>query len=123
MLYSGMLSDPTNAFLPANRALALLKKEIEYCFNIKSDKFLIFMYAAAEQDCDLAINIDKNYVKAYQRRGSARLAMHKLELAKQDFRKVLELEAGNKQIEAAEREKNGSWVRFSHHHGTVLHSG
>uniref|UniRef100_T1ILP0 RNA polymerase II-associated protein 3 n=1 Tax=Strigamia maritima TaxID=126957 RepID=T1ILP0_STRMM len=106
----GMLSDPTNAFLPANRALALLKKE---------------MYAAAEQDCDLAINIDKNYVKAYQRRGSARLAMHKLELAKQDFRKVLELEAGNKQaydelikikrvtiiIEAAEREKNAELSR------------
>lgn len=78
----GMLSDPMNPFLPANRALALLKKE---------------MYAAAEQDCDLAIAIDKDYTKAFQRRGLARSALKKFDGAREDFQTVLQLEPGSRQ--------------------------
>lgn len=78
----GMLCDPMNPFLPANRALALLKKE---------------MFAAAEQDCDLAIAIDTNYVKAFQRRGTARAALKKFSDAREDFNTVLRLEPGNRQ--------------------------
>ena len=45
---SGMQLDPTNCVLPANRAMALLKKS---------------QYGAAEADCTLALSIDPTYVK------------------------------------------------------------
>jgi hypothetical protein len=32
-------------------------------------------YAKAEEDCNDAISLDKNYVKAYARRGSARIGL------------------------------------------------
>ncbi|XP_023236830.1 RNA polymerase II-associated protein 3-like [Centruroides sculpturatus] len=78
----GIENDPTNAILPANRAMALLKKN---------------QLAAAEVDCDLALSIDSTYVKAYLRRGCARFGLKKFELAKEDFEKVLELDPDNKQ--------------------------
>lgn len=78
----GIENDPSNAILPANRAMALLKKN---------------QLAAAEADCDLAISIDSTYIKAYLRRGSARIGLKKLELALEDFKKVLELDSENKQ--------------------------
>ena len=43
-----MTLDPSNAMLPANRAMALLKK---------------YQYADAETDCTLALSIDNTYVK------------------------------------------------------------
>ena len=49
---AGMALDPSNAVLPANRALALLKTS---------------QFGAAETDCTLALSIDRTYVKAFQR--------------------------------------------------------
>ena len=47
----GMTLDPLNAVLPANRAMALLKKG---------------QFAAAETDCTLALSIDNTYIKVGQ---------------------------------------------------------
>ena len=76
-----MSLDPSNAMLPANRAMALLKK---------------YQYAKAETDCTLALSIDRTYVKAFQRRAAARTGLDKLEEAVQDYDEVLRLEPNNK---------------------------
>ena len=88
----GIQCDPTNAILPANRAMALLKK------GQNKD---------AEVDCTLAISLDPTYVKAYQRRATARSSMKRFEEAIGDYRKVLGLEPSNKQaqIEIGKLEK------------------
>ncbi|CAG0915785.1 unnamed protein product [Notodromas monacha] len=78
----GIELDQHNALLPANRAMAYLKLE---------------KFAEAEKDCDLALRLDPEYVKAYLRRGSARAARNLIKLAIQDFSKALELEPSNKQ--------------------------
>uniref|UniRef100_A0A8C5E0W3 RNA polymerase II-associated protein 3 n=1 Tax=Gouania willdenowi TaxID=441366 RepID=A0A8C5E0W3_GOUWI len=75
---SGMEADCTNVLLPANRAMAYLKLE-------------------AEEDCTTAVSLDSTYSKALARRATARVALGKVEEAKKDFLKVLELEPGNKQ--------------------------
>lgn len=77
----GMAQDPTNAILPANRAMAYIKLE---------------KYEAAESDCNRCLKYDATYIKAYLRRGTARLKLQKLKLAAADFRKVLEMEPWNK---------------------------
>jgi len=84
----GMTLDPMNAVLPANRAMALLKKGL---------------FAAAETDCTLALSIDNTYIKAFQRRASSRTGLNKLELALQDYDQILRLEPKNKaaQVEKA----------------------
>ncbi|XP_044746948.1 RNA polymerase II-associated protein 3 [Coccinella septempunctata] len=64
----------------ANRALCFLKTE-------RMEK--------AEQDCNIAIKLDNTYVKAYQRRSAAREALNKLEDARLDLLRVLELEPKN----------------------------
>jgi len=92
---AGMQCDPTNAMLPANRAMALLKKE---------------QYGAAERDASMAVSIDGTYIKAYQRRASARIGLGKLEEAIKDFEKVLELEPKNKAAKA-EKEKIEAMVK------------
>ena len=81
----GIQCDPTNAMIPANRAMALLKKK---------------EFAAAEVDCTVAIGLDSTYTKAYMRRGVARRELGKLEDAIKDLRKAVELEPANKQAEA-----------------------
>jgi len=81
----GMTLDPLNAVLPANRAMALLKKG---------------QFAAAETDCTLALSIDNTYIKAFQRRASARTGLGKLDLAIQDYDEVLKLEPKNKSAQA-----------------------
>ncbi|XP_068442594.1 RNA polymerase II-associated protein 3 [Clinocottus analis] len=78
----GMEVDSMNALLPANRAMAFLKLE---------------RYMEAEADCTDALCLDRTYSKAFARRGTARVALGKLEDARQDFREVLKLEPGNKQ--------------------------
>lgn len=85
----GMQLDPMNCMLPANRAMALLKKQ---------------QYAAAETDCTLALSLDPTYIKALQRRATARDALNKLELALADFDQVLKLEPTNKAA-SVDREK------------------
>ncbi|XP_071960806.1 RNA polymerase II-associated protein 3-like [Antedon mediterranea] len=77
----GMEADNTNAILPANRAMALLKLK---------------RFEEAESDCSLALSLDCTYVKAVCRRASARLGLGKLSEAKQDFEQVLLLEPSNK---------------------------
>ncbi|XP_005108663.1 RNA polymerase II-associated protein 3 [Aplysia californica] len=78
----GMDFDPTNAILPANRAMALLKQQ---------------KFAAAELDCTTSISLDPMYVKAYLRRATARSSLGKLDEAVADFNRVLDLEPSNKQ--------------------------
>ncbi|KAL8612487.1 hypothetical protein ACOMHN_053741 [Nucella lapillus] len=81
----GMDLDPSNALLPANRALALIKLE---------------KYAAAEVDCSTAITLDPLYVKAYLRRAAARVGLQHLEQALEDYQRVLQLEPNNKHARA-----------------------
>ncbi|TEA35714.1 hypothetical protein DBR06_SOUSAS1110067, partial [Sousa chinensis] len=76
----GMSADPYNPVLPTNRASAY--------FRLKK-------FAVAESDCNLAIALNRSYTKAYARRGAARVALQKLEDAKKDYEKVLELEPNN----------------------------
>ncbi|NP_001084525.1 RNA polymerase II-associated protein 3 [Xenopus laevis] len=76
----GMDADPYNAILPTNRASAF--------FRLKK-------FAVAESDCNLAIALNRDYAKAYARRGAARLALKNLQGAKEDYEKVLELDANN----------------------------
>uniref|UniRef100_A0A8C6RTW3 RNA polymerase II-associated protein 3 n=1 Tax=Nannospalax galili TaxID=1026970 RepID=A0A8C6RTW3_NANGA len=76
----GMDADPYNPVLPTNRASAY--------FRLKK-------FAVAESDCNLAIALSRSYTKAYARRGAARFALQKLEDAKKDYEKVLELEPNN----------------------------
>ncbi|XP_061060933.1 RNA polymerase II-associated protein 3 [Eubalaena glacialis] len=76
----GMGADPYNPVLPTNRASAY--------FRLKK-------FAVAESDCNLAVALNRSYTKAYARRGAARFALQKLEDAKKDYEKVLELEPNN----------------------------
>ncbi|KAI1882235.1 hypothetical protein AGOR_G00248600 [Albula goreensis] len=76
----GMNADPYNPILPTNRAT---------CF------FRLKKYAVAESDCNLAIALDRNYIKAYVRRGAARFALQNLESALEDYEMVLTLDPEN----------------------------
>lgn len=78
----GMALDPTNALLPANRAMAYIKLK---------------KYTAAEADCNRCLKLDCDYIKGYLRRATARLNLGKEELARRDCLKVLEMEPGNKE--------------------------
>ena len=62
----GLESDPDNAVLLANRAMAHL--------NMKQ-------HVDAELDCTRCIALDKTFIKAYQRRASAREALGKFKEA------------------------------------------
>lgn len=42
-------------------------------------------YSVAESDCNLALALDKNYTKAYARRGAARFALKNLQGAKEGW--------------------------------------
>ncbi|KAF4802561.1 RNA polymerase II-associated protein 3 [Turdus rufiventris] len=66
----GMHSDPYNPVLPTNRASAFYRMK---------------KFSVAESDCNLALALDKNYIKAYARRGAARFALKNLKGAKEDF--------------------------------------
>lgn len=50
----------------------------------------------AEKECDKALEIDPTNEKGFFRRGSARLAMHEMETAKEDFQAVLKIDPNNK---------------------------
>ncbi|RZF44825.1 hypothetical protein LSTR_LSTR000777 [Laodelphax striatellus] len=64
----------------ANRAL---------CF-LKTNRF-----QEAERDCTTSLSLDSKYVKAYLRRGAARLNLKKFEAARTDLNTVLKLEPKN----------------------------
>ncbi|XP_075065192.1 RNA polymerase II-associated protein 3 [Mixophyes fleayi] len=76
----GMNADPYNAVLPTNRASAFFRQK---------------KFAVAESDCNLAIALNRNYWKAYTRRGAARFALNNFQGAKEDYEKVLELDPNN----------------------------
>ncbi|XP_034984059.1 RNA polymerase II-associated protein 3 isoform X1 [Zootoca vivipara] len=76
----GMNADPYNPVLPTNRSSAF--------FRLKK-------YSVAESDCNLALALNKNYTKAYARRGAARFALQNFDGAKEDYEKVLELDSDN----------------------------
>jgi len=78
----GMQYDVTNPLLPANRAMAYLKLK---------------RFVESEADCTLALSHYPAYVKAYLRRGSARVALGKVDSAIKDFKDALKLEPDNKQ--------------------------
>ncbi|XP_069485965.1 RNA polymerase II-associated protein 3 isoform X2 [Ambystoma mexicanum] len=80
----GMNADPYDPVLPTNRAAVF--------FRMKK-------YAVAESDCNLAVALNRNYAKAYSRRGSCRLALKNLTGAKEDYEKCLELEPNNSEAQ------------------------
>ncbi len=80
----GILCDPRSAVLPANRAMALLKKGGRGALR------------EAEADCTVALDLDPTYVKALQRRATARLRLGRLEESLSDFEGVLRLEPGDR---------------------------
>lgn len=57
---------------------------------------LLPRFAEAEEDCNKSLSLDPKFVKALHRRGMARANTGQLELAVQDFQKVLSLEPHNK---------------------------
>ncbi|XP_058047532.1 RNA polymerase II-associated protein 3 isoform X1 [Ahaetulla prasina] len=76
----GMNADPYNPALPTNRASAF--------FRLKK-------FSMAESDCNLALALNKNYTKAYSRRGATRFVLRNFKGAKEDYEKVLELDPNN----------------------------
>lgn len=44
---------------------------------------VFYRFSVAESDCNLALALDKNYIKAYARRGAARFALKNLKGAKE----------------------------------------
>lgn len=71
---------PHDAIFYANRGLCYLKIQ-----DLKS----------AEADCTTALQLDANYVKAYQRRAIARTGLGQLLEARGDLLKVMEIEPNN----------------------------
>ena len=80
-----MQCDPKNAILPANRAMAYLKTE---------------SWRRADADCSLALSLDDSYVKAYQRRATARKNLKDYAKALEDLNHVLLIEPNNKQAKS-----------------------
>ncbi|XP_014488069.1 PREDICTED: RNA polymerase II-associated protein 3 [Dinoponera quadriceps] len=76
---------PYDAVFYANRALCYLKQD-----NLH----------LAHEDCSSAIEMNDTYVKAYHRRGTARMGLKQYEEAKQDIQKILLLEPSNKEAKA-----------------------
>uniref|UniRef100_A0A8C9SYP4 RNA polymerase II-associated protein 3 n=1 Tax=Scleropages formosus TaxID=113540 RepID=A0A8C9SYP4_SCLFO len=92
---TGMNADPYNPVLPTNRAT---------CF------FKLKKYAVAESDCNLAIALDRNYTKAYARRGAARFALKKFESALEDYEMVLKLDPDNCEAQNEVKNINMVWL-------------
>ena len=83
----------------------------------------VHRYGAAETDCTEAIALDPTYIKAFLRRGAARLGLKKYSDALNDFQQVLKLEPNNKQarteVEHIQRVCSfshiNSFINFLHH--------
>lgn len=59
--------------------------------------FFFYRFKLAIIDCTSSLKLDNTYVKAYQRRSSAYLALGMYNEAKEDLLNVLKLEPNNKQ--------------------------
>ncbi|XP_072341146.1 RNA polymerase II-associated protein 3 [Scyliorhinus torazame] len=86
-----MTMDPYNPVFPTNRASTFIK---------------IKKYAVAESDCNLAIALDSSFLKAYLRRGAARMKLQNFHGAKEDFEMVLNLDAQNVEAQNELRKVN-----------------
>ncbi|XP_050687967.1 RNA polymerase II-associated protein 3-like isoform X2 [Eriocheir sinensis] len=100
----GMALDPTNALLPANRAMAYIKLK---------------KFTAAEADCNRCLKLDCNYLKGFLRRATARLGLGKEELARRDYLKVLEMEPHNKEARRGLDELNSPNTAISSEGGAA----
>ncbi|KAK3741902.1 hypothetical protein QZH41_016263, partial [Actinostola sp. cb2023] len=93
--------DPSNAIMPANRAMALLKVDRYICIESFTYEWETYgtelRYGAAEKDCTTALSLDSTYTKAYLRRGTARFHLNKLKESLADYEEALRIEPGNKQ--------------------------
>ncbi|CAF0784426.1 unnamed protein product [Rotaria sordida] len=91
--------DPTCSIYFANRAQCQLFEQ---------------RYGACEADCTLAIQLDKNYLKAYYRRALARIELEKIEQARQDLEYILTREPSNNdaKIKLDELNKNDEIKRL-----------
>lgn len=81
--------DPTNAMILCNRAFAHIKLE---------------NYGQAVADADKSIELDPTFIKAYYRRGTARMSLGKSKLALQDFRTVNRLRPSDPTAQAKLRQ-------------------
>lgn len=92
-------ADLSNPILYGNRAMAFLKKADLLCSKHTNDDTLSKtahdFYRAVDQDCSQALRLDKDFVKAYFRRGMARKALGMIQEALFDFEAVGRLEPGN----------------------------
>lgn len=79
--YTKSLGEKVTSVAYANRAMVLLKLK---------------KYESAERDCDEALKLDPDYVKAYLRRGSSRKEQKKYLDAIEDFEYALRFEHRNK---------------------------
>ena len=64
--------------------------------NIAMCQIKLGDYTAAREECDNALELDVNNVKAYFRRATCYFSVHDYESAKDDYEKVLTFEPGNK---------------------------
>lgn len=62
---------------------------------------MIFRWKEAESDCTTALQLDKTYVKAYQRRAAARVELGQLCEAKLDLEQVFKYEPKNSESKTA----------------------
>lgn len=109
-------ADVSNPVLYGNRAMALLKKADSMMVNKRKDdpipKNVADFYQAADQDCSQALRLDKDFVKAYFRRGMARKALGMLSEALFDFEMVRKLEPENAIAEkTAQMLKTELWAK------------
>lgn len=78
-------------------------KWVRLCKNILfSTLYNTFFYRfkLAIIDCTSSLELDRSYVKAYQRRSAAYMALGMYNEAKKDIKDVLKLEPNNKQAKA-----------------------
>lgn len=92
-------ADRGNPALYGNRAMAFLKNAETHRSKLpKNDplpELVLKYYRAADQDCSQALRCDKDFVKAYYRRGLARKGLGMIQEAVFDFEAVLRLEPKN----------------------------
>ncbi len=71
-------------------------------------------YTSAESNCSLALTLDDRYLKAYLRRGTARLKLGRVKEARDDFTVALRLEPGNKIARSELNKLNKVYCQFVH---------
>merc|ERR1719354_519412 len=104
---AGIQIDPYCPLLPANRAMAFLKEN---------------KFGAAEQDCSLSLSLDHTYIKALQRRMTARIGLKKYHEALMDCEKILQIEPANKQAREEElvlKDKVAAAARYAAAHNNT----